>query len=121
MFFHKMTNAINKPAFPLVILSVFLTLGILVPPNAVDAQKVPKPEDVVERTIIAYGSRPVLMGVQRNGIIRSLVKFHLSEGIREGKSAMRFIRKQKLNEDLMVIELELPGTKYLIGFDGKET
>ncbi len=85
------------------------------------AEKIPKPEDVVERAILAYGSRAALYGIQRNGTLRSLVKFFTPEGTREGKSVARFIRKQKLAEDMLMIELELPGTKYTIGFDGKET
>jgi hypothetical protein len=118
MLFNKMTNAIKRLIDAFVIATLFLTPGIII---TVNAQKNPKPEDVVERTILAYGSRPVLIGVQHNGILRSLVKLFLPDGVREGKTATRFIRKQKLSEDLIMIELELPGTKYLIGFDGKET
>ena len=81
----------------------------------------PKPEDVVERAILAYGSRGAVYGVQRNGTLRALVKFLSPEGTREGKSITRFIRKTTLKEDLLSIELALPDTKYTIGFDGKET
>ncbi len=87
----------------------------------VRAQKNPKPEDVVERSILAYGSRAALYGIQRNGTLRALIKFIAPEGAREGKSVTKFIRKEKLAEDLLMIDLELPGTKYTIGFDGKET
>jgi hypothetical protein len=90
--------------------------------TSVRAQKNPKPEDVVERSIIGYyGSRAGLYGVQRNGTLRALIKFFTPEGVREGKSITKFIRKEKLSEDLLMIELELPGTRYIIGFDGKET
>jgi hypothetical protein len=99
-------------------LCLFLLTGNLTP---IRADKNPKPEDVVERTILAYGSRAALYGIQRNGTLRALVKFHTPEGIREGKSVTRFIRKQKLGEDLLMIELEMPDTRYIIGFDGKET
>jgi hypothetical protein len=104
---------------PLIVL-LFLgssTVGI----NDVSADKNPKAEEVVEKTILAYGSRPALYGVQRNGVLRALVKFYTPEGAREGKSALKFIRKEKQNEDLRMIELELPGTRYSIGFDGKNT
>jgi hypothetical protein len=87
--------------------------------SEVSADKNTKPEDVVEKTILAYGSRAAFYGIQRNGILRALVKFHTPEGVREGKSALKFIRKEKQGEDLRIIELELPGTRYMIGFDGK--
>ncbi|MFN0085650.1 MAG: hypothetical protein ACKVX9_09705 [Blastocatellia bacterium] len=89
--------------------------------KAQKAQIVPKPEDVVERAILAYGSRVAVYGVQRNGTLRALVKFIGPDGAREGKSVTRFIRKPTLKEDLLMIDLELPGTKYIIGFDGKQT
>jgi hypothetical protein len=85
------------------------------------AQKNPKPEEVVEKSILAYGSRAAIYAVQRNGILRALVKFITPEGAREGKTTTKFIRKQKLEEDLVMIDLELPETKYTIGFDGKDT
>ena len=105
-------------AYAFVMLGLFTLIAGLGP---VGAEKTPKPEEVVERAILAYGSRAALYAIQRNGILRALVKFHTPEGIREGKSATKFIRKQKLNEDLTMIELELPGTRYMIGFDGKDT
>src|SRR5262245_16916068 len=85
------------------------------------AQKKPKPADVIERSILFYGSRAALYGIQRNGTLRALIKFFTPEGTREGKSVTKFIRKGKLAEDLLMIDLELPGTRYIIGFDGQET
>lgn len=85
------------------------------------ADKPPSAEAVVERAIAGYGSRAALYTIQRNGTLRANVKFISPEGTREGKSITRFIRKQRLNEDLLMVELELPQTKYIIGFDGKET
>lgn len=114
----KLTTASKWLFFAFVIAAFCFSAG---PSGRVVAQKTPKAEDVVERTILAYGSRAAILGVQRNGLLRALIKFHTPEGIREGKSATRFIRKQKLNEDLVMLELELPGTRYMIGFDGKET
>jgi len=90
-------------------------------PIDVGAQKNPKPEDVAEFAIRAYGSRAALYGIQRNGTLRALIKFITPEGPREGKTVTKFIRKEKLAEDLLMIDLELPGTRYTIGFDGKET
>ena len=88
--------------------------------DEVKAEKNPKPEDVVERTILAYGSRAALYAVQRNGTLRALVKFVSPEGTREGKSVTKFIRKEKLKDDLRIIELDFPGTRYMLGFDGKD-
>lgn len=85
------------------------------------ADKIPKPEDVVERTILAYGSRAGIYTVQRNGTLRALVKFVTAEGPREGKSVTKFIRKEKMKDDLLMVDLDFPGTRYIIGFDGKET
>lgn len=80
-----------------------------------------KPEDIVERAIIAYGSRPVLQAIQKNGTLRANVKFHAPDGVREGRTISKFIRKAKLAEDLIMIDLDLPGTRYLLGFDGTKT
>lgn len=86
----------------------------------VKADKPPKAEDIVERTILAYGSRAAVYAVQRNGTLRALVKYITPEGPREGKIITRFIRKEKLKDDLRIIEQDFPGTRYLLGFDGKE-
>lgn len=79
-----------------------------------------KAEDVVERAIFAYGTRAALYTIQANGILRGLIKFVTPEGVREGRTVTKFIRKAKLNEDLMLLDLDLPGTKYIIGFDGEK-
>lgn len=80
-----------------------------------------KPEDLVERAIYAYGSRPVLQKIQNNGTLRANVKFFTAEGERDGRITSKFIRKPKLAEDLILIDLDLPGTRYLLGFDGQKT
>jgi len=108
----------------LVTAALLLILCLCLPvsrPTDVGAQKNPKPEDVAEFAIRAYGSRAALYSIQRNGTLRALIKFITPEGAREGKSVTKFIRKEKLAEDLLMIDLELPGTRYTIGFDGKET
>lgn len=103
--------------FPLFL---FLFSPLILPIGASE-QKPPKPEDVVERSILFYGSRTALYGIQRNGTLRSLIKFYTSDGAREGKSVTKFIRKGKLSEDLSMIEIELLGSRYTIGYDGQET
>jgi hypothetical protein len=106
----------------LVFLSVLCLSWPVVRQANVGAQKNPKPEDIVEFAIKSYyGARAGLYGIQRNGTLRALVKFITPDGTREGKSVTKFIRKEKLADDLVMIDLELPGTRYTIGFDGKET
>lgn len=105
----------------LSIIFLLLLLAVGVSRGKAAEQKNPKPEDVVEKSILAYGSRAALYAVQHTGRVGALVKFHTPDGIREGRSVLKFLRKQKMSEDLMMIELEMPDTKYMIGFDGTET
>jgi len=101
---------------------LFLGLGALLSQTKeVNAEKIPKPEEIAERAILAYGSRAGLYAVQRNGTLRALVKFFSGDSVREGKTVTKFIRKEKLKDDLRIVELELPGIRYILGFDGKET
>jgi hypothetical protein len=99
---------------------LFLVVSAVAVGKATD-QKTPKPEEIVERSILGHGSRAALYAIQRTGRVGALVKFHTPEGVREGKSVLKFLRKQKLKEDMMMIELDMPDTKYMIGFDGTET
>lgn len=87
----------------------------------VRADKNPKPEDIVERTIAFYGSRAAIYTVQRNGTLRALIQLFTPDGKREGKSVTKFIRKEKMKDDLLMIDLDFPGTRYIIGFDGKDS
>jgi len=118
-----MESPITKYRYLLLLSFIFLLLLLTVAVTGGKAadQKNPKPEEVVEKSLLAYGSRAAIYAVQRTGKIGALVKFHTADGIREGKSVLKFLRKQKLNEDLLMIELEMPDTKYMIGFDGTET
>lgn len=113
-------TAPKRLAAAVLFLSLFLLSRAPITISA-GAQKKPKPEDIVERSIIFYGTRAALYGVQRNGTLHALIKFFTPDGVREGKSVTKFIRKEKLAEDLLMIDLELPGTRYVIGFDGQET
>jgi hypothetical protein len=116
-------TAPKRLAAAVLLLLLFLSSPVIWLTDA-GAQKKPKPEDLIERSILIYtygGGRAMLYGIQRNGTLRALIKFFTSEGTREGKSVTKFIRKPKLAEDLLMIDLELPGTRYIIGFDGQET
>jgi len=100
---------------------VVLCFGLSFSPiEPVRADKIPKPEDVVERAIAFYGSRAGIYTVQRNGTLRALVKLYTPEGKREGKSVTKFIRKEKMKDDLLMIDLDFPDTRYIVGFDGKD-
>jgi len=78
-------------------------------------------EDVAERVINGYGGRAALYAVQRNGILRGQIKLHAADGARAGKTVTKFIRKPHVLDDLLLINLELPEVKFIIGFDGKQT
>ena len=121
MALKNLMNAPQRQVAVALVFSLFLCLPMS-PSLSVSAQKNPKPEDIVERSIMSYyGTRAGLYGIQRNGTLRALIKFISPDGTREGKSVTKFIRKDKLADDLLMIDLELPGTRYTIGFDGKET
>jgi hypothetical protein len=106
----------------LVLLLLTLSWGWLTGSDAkARTGKEPNAEELVERAILVYGSRAAIYTIQRNGILRSQVKFITPEGTREGRSTVKFIRKPLLAEDLRLIELELPEIKFVIGFDGKQT
>lgn len=120
MSFKNLRGKMRWMLFSCVLLS--LSLGVLLSrTDQVSAEKDPKPEEVAERAILAYGGRAGLYAVQRNGTLRALVKFISGDSSREGKTVTKFIRKEKLKDDLRSVELELPGIRYILGFDGKET
>jgi hypothetical protein len=114
---------IFNPNHRLIVIAFVCLIGCVSLPLAASAQNTKnlKPEDIVERAILAYGSRPVLQAIQKNGTLRANVKFHTPDGVREGRTISKFIRKPRLAEDLIMIDLDLPGTRYMLGFDGKQT
>lgn len=119
MAFKNICKIMHRTILAGVIAILCLSL-LLSPISEVSADKNPKPEDVVERAILAYGSRTALYNIQHNGTLRALVKFLSPEGKREGKSITKFIRKEKMKDDLLMIDLDFPDTRYLVGFDGKD-
>ena len=76
-----------------------LIASVLFATGAAGQKTPPKAEDVVERAIYAYGSRPAMYGIQRNGVIKSNVKLTSPDGVREGVATNKFIRKPKLAEE----------------------
>lgn len=119
-------SRLRHPGLPILALGWLVLLSL--PPlelfgSAVMARKQQKPrtaEEVVERALLAYGGRPAIYVIQRNGIYRANLKLFTPAGSQEGRSVTKFIRKPKLAEDLVTIELELPDLKYTITSDGKK-
>ena len=118
-------NRLPISRFVLPIFICALTLGHLGgTETTVDAgQKVRnvKPEDIVERAILAYGSRVGIYTTQKNGILRGQIRFISKDGVTEGRTTVKFLRKPKLDDDLVMLDLELSGSKFILGFDGKQT
>lgn len=107
----------RQAVMALALLAVACVLSL---PTGRAGEKTPRAEDVVEKVILVYGSRGAIYGIQRNGIIKANLKL-LNGTAREGRTTTKFIRKKKYTEDLVMLELELPETKYVIGFDGQKT
>lgn len=80
----------------------------------------PKAETIVERVIETYGTRGGIYAIQRNGIIKANIRLTSGENVREGRTTTKFIRRKKVAEDLMMLDLELPEMKYIMGFDGEK-
>lgn len=126
MSLNKLMSA--SPRLILLIALIVLSLTAFAGGSAAaKEQKNPRAEDVAERVINAYGGRAALYAIQRNGILRGQITLTTPEGKREGKTTTKFIRKPRLLDDLLLIDLDLagtkdaPGTKFMVGFDGKQT
>lgn len=85
----------------------------------INQEKGRSPEEIAERALNSYGGRSAIYTTQRNGIYRALLKLHTPTGVKEGKTVTKFIRKSKLVEDLITLELELPDLTYTLTYDGK--
>jgi hypothetical protein len=94
-----------------------LMLGLSILFTPAQAQKTPNVEKLVEFAKANY----LLLIVQTNGTIKSNLKLINGDQVREGRSTLKFIRKPKLMEDLVILELDLPDTKFTMGFDGQKT
>lgn len=119
----KVNHASSR--FVIRVLSPGLLLLLLIAPtvSARRGGKQDKPltaEQVVERALSAYGGRPAIYVIQKNGILRANIKLITANGVLDGRMVSKFIRKPKLGEDLLTIELDLPEMKYSITTDGQE-
>jgi hypothetical protein len=102
----------------------FLAAACLISlPVSETKEKNPIAEEVARQVIAAYGGEGAVYGVQRNGIIKTNLKLLAGETPRDARATTRFIRSRnkKIAEDLVLLELELPDTKYILGFDGQKT
>mgnify|MGYP000887213032 CR=1 FL=1 len=96
---------------------IFLALSALLVSTQVSAQKAQNAEKLVDFAKANYG----LLITQTNAIIKSNLKLINGDQVREGRSTLKYIRKPKLMEDLVMLELDLPDTKFTMGFDGAKT
>lgn len=97
--------------------SVVSLLAVFFVSAAALAQKTPSVEKLVDFARINYGA----LILQKNGTIKNNLKLINSDNVREGRSTLKYIHKPKLMEDLVMLELDLPDTKFTMGFDGEKT
>jgi len=114
------SSVVGRAGIGLAFALVLVTLLFVGRPAAAQKpEKNLKPEDIVEKVILAYGGRPAVYTVQKNGILKGLITFKAADGDRSGKTVTKFIRKPHLLEDLYLLDLELQDTKFVVGFDGE--
>jgi hypothetical protein len=94
-----------------------LSLVVLFTSSTVLAQKTPNVEKLIEFARANY----LALVLQNNGVIKNNLKLIQGDQVREGRSTLKFIRKPKLMQDLVILELDLPDTKFTMGFDGEKT
>ncbi len=113
-----MLNYLRKSS---TLLLATVALAFAFPVFHVSADKTPLVDKLVEFAIQNYGGRQALFTVQKNGIIKNNLKLINGATIREGRTVTKFIRKPKSKEDLVILELDLPETKFTMGFDGEKS
>src|SRR5829696_9185592 len=78
-------------------------------------------EQIVESTILIYGSRPLLEQIRRNGVERGkLTRFPTQGNPEEADYERRFVRGENLEKDKIRLDQKLPTMEYSLIFgDGK--
>ena len=78
-------------------------------------------EQVAEITILAYGSRPVLAQIRRNGVERGRVVRYNTDGKTEESSyERRFVRGENADKDRVRLDQKTPSLEYSLIFgEGK--
>lgn len=78
-------------------------------------------EQVAEITILAYGSRPVLAQIRRNGVERGrLVRYNTDGKTEESSYERRFVRGESADKDKVRLDQKTPSLEYSLIFgEGK--
>lgn len=78
-------------------------------------------EQIVESTILIYGTRPGLEHIRRNGIERGrITRFNAEGNAEEANYERRFIRGENLDKDKIRLDQKLPTMEYSLIFgEGK--
>ncbi len=89
------------------------------PTSALAQQKTYTAEQIVESTILVYGSRPALDQIRRNGVERGRVTKNMPEGnTEEANYERRFIRGESLDKDKVRLDQKLPTMEYSLVYGG---
>ena len=104
-------------SLPKLSVMFFLLCTVLLTSRTALAQKIPPVEKLVDFARANYGT----LVLQKNGTLKNNLKLISGANAREGRSTLKFVRKPKLMEDLVILELDLPDTKFTMGFDGEKT
>ena len=76
-------------------------------------------EQISEGVIIAYGSRPALEQIRRNGVERGRVTRNMPEGATEESNyERRFVRGENLDKDKIRLDQRLPTMEYSLVYGG---
>lgn len=76
-------------------------------------------EQITEGVIIAYGSRPALEQIRRNGVERGRVTRNMPEGATEESNyERRFVRGENLDKDKIRLDQRLPTMEYSLVYGG---
>jgi len=74
-------------------------------------------EQVAEITILAYGSRPVLAQIRRNGIERGrLIRYNTDGKTEESSYERRFVRGDNADKDKVRLDQKTPSLEYSLIF-----
>jgi hypothetical protein len=109
--------------FPCLLLFLTGSNDIAGSPTAVDDTKTKSftVEQVVESTILIYGSRPLLEQIRRNSVERGKITRFTSDGkSEESNYERRFVRGENLDKDKIRLDQKMPTMEYsLVYGDGK--
>ncbi|MFN2531233.1 MAG: hypothetical protein ABR555_08050 [Pyrinomonadaceae bacterium] len=88
--------------------------------GAADTQKTFTAEQVVESTILLYGTRPILAQIRRNGLERGKITRFTADGkSEESNYERRFVRGESLDKDKIRLDQKTPSMEYSLVYSGK--